>query len=40
MSDPILTPSPERFCSFPIRYHDLWEMYKKALASFWTPEEV
>ena len=22
------------------RYHDLWELYKKAVASFWTVEEV
>jgi ribonucleotide reductase beta subunit family protein with ferritin-like domain len=22
------------------RYHGLWEMYKKAVASFWTVEEV
>lgn len=25
---------------YPIRYHDLWELYKKAVASFWTVEEV
>ncbi|KAL4858045.1 Ribonucleoside-diphosphate reductase small chain [Chlorella vulgaris] len=25
---------------FPIRYNDIWEMYKKAEASFWTAEEV
>lgn len=24
----------------PFRYPDLWEMYKKAVASFWTTEEV
>ncbi|AAN04367.1 Rr2 [Heliothis zea nudivirus] len=29
-----------RFTLFPIRYHDIWEMYKKAQASFWTVEEV
>ncbi len=22
------------------RYHDLWELYKMAVASFWTVEEV
>ena len=38
--DPILTPSNERFTTFPIKYHDLWEMYKKAVASFWTTEEI
>ncbi|KAK9161330.1 hypothetical protein Syun_007671 [Stephania yunnanensis] len=30
----------QRFCMFPIRYKQLWEMYKKAEASFWTAEEV
>ena len=25
---------------FPIEYHDIWQMYKKAEASFWTAEEV
>jgi len=40
MSEPILEPNPNRFCTFPVRYHDIWEMYKKAEASFWTVEEV
>ena len=38
--EPLLDPNPERFCTFPIRYHDIWEMYKKAEASFWTAEEI
>jgi ribonucleoside-diphosphate reductase subunit M2 len=38
--EPLLDPNPERFCTFPIKYHDIWEMYKKAEASFWTAEEV
>lgn len=25
---------------FPIEYQDIWQMYKKAEASFWTVEEV
>ncbi|KAH9305066.1 hypothetical protein KI387_009470 [Taxus chinensis] len=25
---------------FPIKYPEIWEMYKKAVASFWTAEEV
>ena len=40
MSDPILTPSPSRFTTFPIRYPDLWALYKKAIGSFWTVEEI
>ena len=30
----------KRFNLFPIRYPTLWEFYKKAVASFWTVEEV
>ncbi|KAL5541687.1 hypothetical protein UlMin_009397 [Ulmus minor] len=38
--EPILKEQTQRFCMFPIRYEELWEMYKKAQASFWTAEEV
>ena len=38
--DPILTPSLSRFTTFPIRYNDLWALYKKAIGSFWTVEEI
>jgi ribonucleotide reductase beta subunit family protein with ferritin-like domain len=38
--EPLLKPNPGRFVTFPIQYHDLWSMYKKAVASFWTCEEV
>lgn len=38
--EPILTPNPSRFVLFPIQYHDIWQFYKKAEASFWTAEEV
>lgn len=33
-------PSNKRFVLFPIEYRDMWMMYKKAEASFWTTEEV
>ena len=36
----ILKENPSRFVLFPIKYHDIWEMYKKAEASFWTAEEI
>jgi ribonucleotide reductase beta subunit family protein with ferritin-like domain len=39
-SDPILAPSTARFTTFPIRYPDLWSLYKKAVGSFWTVEEI
>ena len=31
---------PGRFVILPIHYHDIWKMYKKTEASFWTAEEV
>jgi ribonucleoside-diphosphate reductase beta chain len=36
----ILQENPERFVLFPLKYHDIWEMYKKAEHSFWTAEEI
>lgn len=36
----LLDPRQERFVLLPIRYPDIWQMYKKAEASFWTVEEV
>ena len=38
--EPLLQENPNRFVLFPIKYHDIWHMYKKAEASFWTSEEV
>jgi len=38
--DPILEPNLARFTTFPIRYPDLWALYKKAVGSFWTVEEI
>ena len=38
--EPLLAPNADRFCMFPIKYPSIWEMYKKAEASFWTAEEV
>ncbi|OQR69756.1 ribonucleoside-diphosphate reductase subunit M2-like [Tropilaelaps mercedesae] len=39
-SEPLLRENPNRFVLFPIEYPDIWRMYKKAQASFWTTEEV
>lgn len=38
--EPILAPNNNRFTVFPIRYPDIWEMYKKAQMSNWTAEEI
>lgn len=38
--EPFLTKDSSRLHLFPIKYDDVWSMYKKAVASFWTTEEV
>lgn len=38
--EPILKDNPGRFVLFPIKYHDIWDFYKKSEASFWTAEEI
>jgi ribonucleoside-diphosphate reductase beta chain len=35
----LLKPS-DRLTIFPIEHNDMWEMYKKAVSAFWTPEEL
>lgn len=39
-SEPLLRENPNRFVMFPIHYNDIWTMYKKHEASFWTSEEL
>jgi ribonucleoside-diphosphate reductase beta chain len=36
----ILQENKDRFVMFPLKYHDIWEMYKTAEMSFWTAEEI
>lgn len=38
--EPLLRENKRRFVMFPIRFHEIWQMYKKAEASFWTAEEI
>ncbi|MEO6882800.1 MAG: ribonucleoside-diphosphate reductase small subunit [Bacteroidia bacterium] len=40
MTEPILVENKDRFVLFPIKHKQIWEMYKKAEASFWTAEEI
>ncbi|KAI9167345.1 Ribonucleoside-diphosphate reductase small chain [Paramyrothecium foliicola] len=40
IDEPLLQENPGRFVLFPIKYHEIWQMYKKAEASFWTAEEI
>jgi len=39
-TEPLLMENPNRFVLFPIKYSQIWEMYKKHMASFWTAEEI
>lgn len=38
--EPMLEDNPNRYVLFPIKYKSIWDMYKKAVASFWTVEEI
>lgn len=39
-NEPLLTPDDKRFVAFPIKYNDIWEMYKKQVDCFWRAEEI
>lgn len=38
--EPLLKPNPKRWVLLPIQHKEVWEMYKKSEASFWTAEEI
>jgi len=38
--EPMLDDDNKRYTLFPIQHTDVWDMYKKATASFWKVEEV
>lgn len=39
-AEPLLRENKDRFVLFPIQHKEIWNMYKKAEASFWTAEEI
>ena len=39
-SEPLLSIDNSRFVVFPIKYQNIWHMYKLAQSSFWTAEEL
>ena len=39
-NEPILMETTDRYTLFPIKYPDIYSMYKKQVDSFWRPEEV
>lgn len=40
ITDPLLTPDDNRFVMFPIKYDDIWKMYKTQVDCFWRAEEI
>jgi len=40
LEEPLLIENPLRFTPFPIQHADMYDMYKRAVASFWTAEEI
>jgi len=40
ITEPLLAPDDNRFVMFPIKYQDIWEMYKKQVDCFWRAEEI
>ena len=38
--EPMLAPDDNRFVMFPIKYDDIWQMYKKQVDCFWRAEEI
>ena len=38
--EPLLVADDDRFVMFPIKYQDIWLMYKKQVECFWRPEEL
>ncbi len=39
-TEPLLAENKERFVLLPIKYPEVWKMYKQHEASFWTAEEI
>jgi len=38
--EPLLAHDDNRFVMFPIKYDDIWQMYKKQIDCFWRAEEI
>ena len=36
----LLSEEEKRYVIFPVQQEPIWQMYKKAVSSFWTPEEI
>jgi ribonucleotide reductase beta subunit family protein with ferritin-like domain/glutaredoxin len=40
LEEPILSDAAKRYSAFPLKELDIWNLYKKAIASFWTSDEI
>ncbi len=40
LNEPLLISDVNRFVMFPIKYNDIWDMYKKQVDCFWRAEEI
>ena len=40
LDEPLLIDDVGRFSAFPIKHNDIYDLYKKAVASFWTSDEI
>ena len=40
MVQEVLLSEEERYVIFPVQQEPIWQMYKKAVSSFWTVEEI
>ena len=40
MDEPLLRENEDRYTLFPIEHDDIWKLYKKQVACFWTTEEI
>lgn len=38
--EPLLAPDDNRYVMFPIKYNDIWDMYKRSIDSFWHTGEI
>ena len=39
-TEPLLQPDENRYVMFPIKYNDIWDMYKRSIDSFWHTGEI
>merc|ERR1719362_345296 len=38
--EPLLEENEDRYVLFPIKYHDIWNMYKQSIALLWSADEL